>query len=295
MQNLTENNITNSALDRISDCRDLRFKNLMTAFIRHLHDFAREVTLTPEEWHAAIEFLTAVGHITDDKRQEFILLSDILGLSALVDLIANAGKPSGATESSLLGPFYVEGVPEMPLNADIAGETAGERIVVRGSVRSTGGEPIAGALIEVWQAAPNGLYDVQDESRSEINLRGTFRSDDDGMFVFRSVKTASYPVPSDGPAGKMLRALGRHPYRPAHVHFKISAPNHQTLTTALYLKGDKYLDSDAVFGSRQSLVVGYRPSADDSAAIEALDFDFVLSPERATANILLPSPNAIRG
>jgi hydroxyquinol 1,2-dioxygenase len=280
MQNLTENNITEAALDRIRECRDPRLKDVIAALIRHLHDFAREVRLTPAEWRTAIEFLTDVGHITDDKRQEFILLSDTLGLSALVDLIASSGKPPGATDSSLLGPFFVEGVPEMPLNTDIAGQTAGERIVVRGSVRSTAGEPIAGASIDVWQAAPNGLYDVQDKTRVGMNLRGKFRSDAGGRFSFRSVKTASYAVPYDGPVGKMLRALGRHPYRPAHVHFMISAPHYRSLTTALYLEGDQYLDSDAVFGSRQSLVVSYRSSGDESQVMDALEFDFALSPER---------------
>jgi len=279
MRNLTEKNLTATALERISECGDPRLKEVTTALIRHLHDFAREVRLTPDEWNVAIKFLTEVGHITDDKRQEFILLSDTLGLSALVDLIANEGKSAASTDSSLLGPFYVDGVREMPLGTDIAGETAGERVIVRGIVSSINRKPLAGALIDVWQAAPNGLYDVQDPNQPEKNLRGKFRTDAEGKFNFRSVKPASYPIPFDGPVGKMLRALGRHPYRPAHVHFMISAPHHRTLTTALYIDGDKYLDSDAVFGSRQSLVAGYRSSSEGGSAIDALEFDFILDAE----------------
>jgi hydroxyquinol 1,2-dioxygenase len=279
MRKLTEQNLTQTALERISECQDPRLKEVTAALIRHLHDFAREVRLTPDEWNLAIKFLTAVGQITDDKRQEFILLSDTLGLSAMVDLIANADRSPASTDSSLLGPFYVDGVPETPLGIDIAGETAGERIVVRGSVTSTNRLPLGGALIDVWQAAPNGLYDVQDPNQPEKNLRGKFRTGADGKFNFRSVKPASYPIPFDGPVGKMLHALGRHPYRPAHVHFMISAPRHRTLTTALYIAGDKYLDSDAVFGSRESLVAGYRSSDEKGSPMDALEFNFILDPE----------------
>jgi hydroxyquinol 1,2-dioxygenase len=201
-------------------------------------------------------------------------------MSALVDLIDNRERPPATTESSLLGPFYRAGAPVMAPDADIAGETPGERIALHGRVSSLDGRALAGALLDVWQAAPNGMYDLQDEHQPEMNLRGRFRTDAEGRFRFRSVKPASYPIPYDGPVGRMLVALGRHPYRPAHIHFIVSAPGHQTLTTALYIAGDRYLDSDAVFGCRESLVAGYRPSAarGGGANIDSIEFDFVLNP-----------------
>jgi hydroxyquinol 1,2-dioxygenase len=283
MQHLTESSVTEHVLERISDCPSPRLKQVMTALIEHLHEFAREVVLTPEEWKAGIDFLTAAGHVTDEKRQEFILLSDTLGLSALVDIVQNRGRSGKATESSLLGPFYRLGAPELPLNASIAGNTPGEPILIHGQVRSADGKLIAGASLDVWQAAPNGLYDLQDENQSEMNLRGRFRTDHSGRFRFQSVKPSSYPIPFDGPVGTMLRALGRHPYRPAHIHFIVAAPGYESLITALYITGDPYLDSDAVFGSRESLVVGYRPyNGKESGTTyrEAIEYDFVLAPGR---------------
>ena len=281
MKNLTEENLTESVLERISDCQSPRLKFVMRSLITHLHAFAREVRLSPEEWRLGIEFLTAAGHITDDKRQEFILLSDTLGLSALVDLIENRDRPENTTESSLLGPFYRAGAPELPAGASIANGADGEPIMMRGVVRSIDGPPIAGALLDVWQTAPNGLYDVQEKNPDPMNMRGRFRTDRDGRYQFRSAMPVSYSVPADGPVGKMLRALGRHSYRPAHVHFIVSAPGHETLTTALYLQGDKYLESDAVFGSRSSLAVSVRPcdvvSKDGTAVGGEIDFDFVLN------------------
>jgi hydroxyquinol 1,2-dioxygenase len=273
MNKLSADSITAVVLERFAGCPDPRLRQVIRALIAHLHDFAREVELTPEEWKAGIDFLTAVGHITDDKRQEFILLSDTLGLSALVDIIANRTCAGAATESSLLGPFFREGAPEMAAGADIGGATEGERIVLRGRVASADGNPVAGALLDVWQAAPSGLYDLQDPGLNGMNLRGRFRTDDAGQFSLRSIKPASYPVPMDGPVGAMLSAVGRHPFRPAHIHFIVAAPGYKRLVTALYIAGDKYLDSDAVFGSRDSLVVGYRRGASEPDAIE---FDFVL-------------------
>jgi catechol 1,2-dioxygenase len=287
MQHLTESSVTERVLERISDCPNPRLKQIVTALIEHLHEFAREVALTPEEWKAGIDFLTAAGHVTDEKRQEFILLSDTLGLSALVDIIKNRSRSGTATESSLLGPFYRNGAPELPLGASIAGNTPGESVLIQGQVRAAEGKPIAGALLDVWQAAPNGLYDLQDENQPEMNLRGQFRADTSGRFRFQSVKPASYPIPFDGPVGMMLRALGRHPYRPAHIHFIVSAPGYQNLITALYITGDPYLDSDAVFGSRESLVVGYRPSNGKESGTtgrETLEYDFVLAPAAESAH-----------
>ncbi len=272
---LSEYTITEAVRGRIADTPNPRLKQVMQSLINHLHEFAREVQLTPEEWNAGIEFLTSAGHITDDKRQEFILLSDTLGLSALVDLMHHRGESDRTTESSLLGPFYRSGAPELAPGSDISNGTAGEPLMIRGRVLSSDGTTIPGAVVDVWQAAPNGLYDVQDANQPEINLRARFRADAHGRFDFRTIKPASYPVPHDGPVGKMLSSLGQHPFRPAHIHFIVSAPGFETLTTALYIAGDKYLGSDAVFGSRPSLVVDYRDASANGS--DAIEFDFVLA------------------
>ena len=278
MRNLDQHTVTETALERISKCPDPRLKEVMTALITHLHEFAREVKLTPDEWMKGIEFLTDVGHITDDKRQEFILLSDTLGLSALVDLLANSGKSKAATESSLLGPFFRDGAPEMAAGASIARGIEGEPLMVHGRVTSTDGKPVSGAQIDVWQASSSGQYDLQFDNfkGAEMNLRARFHTDADGRFKFMSVKPLSYPVPSDGPVGKMLNALGRHPFRPAHIHFIISAAGFRPLVTALYIDGDKYIESDVVFGSREQLVVKYQPSS--SANIDSIEYKFVIEP-----------------
>jgi hydroxyquinol 1,2-dioxygenase len=276
MKTLTEQDITRVALGRLESCPNARLKTIISALTRHLHEFAREVKLTPDEWMTGIQFLTDAGHITDDKRQEYILLSDTLGLSAVVDLIANRDASSASTESSLLGPFFRTGAPEYPLDADISNGAPGEKVIVRGRVSDRAGNPVAGAVVDTWQASSEGRYDLQQPNADEMNFRGRFRTERDGRFQFHSVKPSSYPVPDDGPVGRMLAALGRHPYRPAHLHFMISAPGFKTLTTALYIDGDPYLDSDAVFGSKQSLVVRYqRPPAHGSSP-DTIDFDFVL-------------------
>jgi hydroxyquinol 1,2-dioxygenase len=275
MKQLTENNITDVVLERLTEGSDARFKRIMASLVRHLHDFAREVGLTGDEWQSGIEFLTDVGHITDDKRQEFILLSDTLGLSALIDLIANHDRPPGTTETSLLGPFYRGGAPEFPAGANIADGTLGEPLILHGKVTTPQGRPIANATLDVWQASPQGLYDLQDPNQPEMNLRGKFHTGTMGHYEFRTVKPSSYPVPHDGPVGRMLRAQGRHPYRPAHIHFRISATGYRPLVTALYIAGDRYLESDAVFGARESLVVSYRPY---NEKMDQIEFDFVLAP-----------------
>lgn len=216
----------------------------------------------------------------DDRRNEFVLLSDTLGLSAVVDEIANRGKAKSATESSLLGPFYRDGAPEMPLGANIARDVEGDALAIHGTVKNLDGKPVANALLDVWQASPAGLYDLQLPDQHTMNLRGRFRTGADGEFHFRSVKTSSYPVPIDGPVGTMLKALEQHPYRPAHIHFLISAAGYESLTTALYIEGDKYLDSDAVFGARKSLIIGYQSEQD----CDAINFDFVIAKPRDRAN-----------
>jgi hydroxyquinol 1,2-dioxygenase len=290
MQKLTANNITDVALARFGQVANPRFKEIMTSVLRHLHDFVREVGLTPDEWKIAIDFLVAAGHITDEKRNEFILLSDTLGVSALVDLLSHSRQPAGATESSLLGPFYREGVPEMPNGASVAQATPGEAVIVRGIVTGAGGKPVADATIDVWQAAPNGLYDLQDENQPDLNMRGKFRTDASGRYEFRSLKPLSYPVPHDGPAGELLLAEGRHPYRPAHIHFIIKAQGHEPLTTALYIAGDPYIESDAVFGAKDTLTVEYHKNGAAGASSahsnsdrpDCIEFDFKLMPvERA--------------
>jgi len=280
MKTLTENGLTAAALARLAKAPNSRMKQIMTSLIRHLHGFVRETGLTPAEWKTGIEFLTAVGHITDDRRQEFILLSDTLGASAMVDLVRHRRLEHG-TDSSLLVPFYREGAPELPLGASIAGDTPGDAIVLRGQVTHARGRPLAGALLDVWQAAPDGKYDIQDEHQTGMNLRGRFRTGADGRYEFRSVKPKSYPVPDDGPVGVLLRAQGRHPYRPAHIHFMITADGYEPLITALYIAGDSYIESDAVFGAKQSLTVGYHKSraanGKGERAPDAIEFDFTLA------------------
>ena len=280
MRTLTAEGITNSALARMSGSPNPRLKQIVRSLTKHLHALAREVELTPDEWFAGIQFLTDAGHITDEKRQEFILLSDTLGLSALVDLMANSAAKSDATDSSLLGPFFREGAPQFPMNADISNGAPGEKLVVSGQVLDRDGKPIADAVIDTWQSSSDGLYDLQQANSDAMNFRGQFRATGDGRFRFRSVKPSSYPVPADGPVGKMLRALARHPYRPAHLHFKIAAPGYKTLTTALYIAGDRYLDSDVVFGAKKSLVVRYRHSGTNGASPDTIEFDFVLSADQ---------------
>lgn len=281
MQELTASNMTDVVLGRFGNATDERFREILTSLVRHLHDFVREVRLTPREWKAGIDFLVAAGHITDDRRNEFILLSDTLGVSALVDLLSHMHRPPSATDSSLLGPFYREGAPEMPYGASIARGTPGETVIVRGLVTGTGGRPLADASLDVWQAAPNGLYDLQDANQPDLNMRGKFSTDSSGRFEFRSLKPLSYPVPHDGPAGELLLAQGRHPYRPAHIHFIVAAPGYEPLTTALYIAGDPYIDSDAVFGAKDSLTVQYKKSEVRQGATDEpdhIEFNFNLVP-----------------
>jgi catechol 1,2-dioxygenase len=301
MKTLTENGLTAAALARLAKTPNPRMKQVMTALIRHLHGFVREVGITPAEWKTGIEFLTAVGHITDDKRQEFILLSDTLGVSAMVDVVRHRRLGRG-TDSSLLGPFYRDGAQEQPLGASIAGNTPGETIVLRGQVTDAHGRPLSDALLDVWQAAPNGKYDIQDENQVGMNLRGRFRTGSDGRYEFHSVKPKSYPVPDDGPVGVLLRAQGRHPYRPAHIHFIVTADGHEPLITALYIAGDAYIESDAVFGAKHSLTVDYHKSRAASGTSErapdAIEFDFTLAaaaaegPSRRPRAAQTPRPKA---
>jgi hydroxyquinol 1,2-dioxygenase len=285
MRNLDENTITAEVLGRIVDTPDPRLKQIMSALIRHLHDFAREVELTEQEWFEGIRFLTDTGHITNDKRQEFILLSDTLGLSMLV-IAMNNRKPKGCTEATVFGPFHVQGAPEYALGADVANGAKGIPCYVSAIVRNLKGEPIPHARVEVWQADADGFYDVQYADFGAHRARGVLHADEQGRVYFRSVLPEAYPIPADGPVGAMLAATKRHPWRPAHLHFMIEAPGYEKLVTHVFRDDDRYLDSDAVFGVRSSLITSYRrhepgamPDGRPSAVpFYTLDFDFVLNP-----------------
>lgn len=276
MRNLDQDNITQAVIARLAQTPDPRLKQVLTSLVQHLHAFAREVKLTEAEWAYGIDFLTRVGHTCDAQRQEFILLSDTLGLSMLT-VALNNHKPPGCTEATVFGPFHVEGAPEMPHGADVANGAPGQACEVSGRVRGLGGEPVAGAVIDVWQADAEGLYDVQREGLAEPQGRAVLRSDEQGRFHFRSVVAEPYPIPDDGPVGEMLSATRRHPWRPAHLHFRIQAPGYESLVTHVFRDGDPYLDSDAVFGVRSSLVADWVEQPDGRVT---LDFDFVLNPSR---------------
>ena len=277
VRDLNETNVTEAVLGQIR-ATDPRLQALLESLVRHLHAFAREVELTEGEWLGAIRFLTAVGQISDDKRQEFILLSDVLGLSILVDAI-NHRKLAGGTESTVTGPFWVSGAPEFEHGVSIARgaeATSGDITVVHGRIIDQDGRPIEGAALDVWQASPAGLYDVQDPDQPEMNLRGMFRSGDGGEFWFKTVKPASYPIPDDGPIGDLLKATGRHPMRPAHIHFMVQASGHKPLTTHIFVEGDPYLESDAVFGVKDSLVVDFAwNNSEPDAARFGLEAPFI--------------------
>jgi protocatechuate 3,4-dioxygenase beta subunit len=267
-------------LDAYCRTSDPRWNTIAAALIRHLHEFVDEVELTPQEWFTTIQFLTQTGQACVGPRQEFILLSDVLGVSSAVDNIANAS--SDATESAVLGPFYVPDSAHVNPGADLALTDEGERLLVQGRVLDRSGKPLAGAVLDVWQTAPNQLYAVQDERQPPMNCRGKVRTDALGRFEFRTRKPVAYPVPTDGPVGQLLRKSGREPMRPAHIHFIVSAPGHRSLTTQVFTHDDPYIDSDAVFGVKQSLMAQYERNADPSLKVEwILRFDFVLDEERA--------------
>lgn len=286
MRNFDESNITEAVRDRVSAAPDPRARAISDALVRHLHAFVREIEPTFAEWEAAIGFLTQTGHMCDDKRQEFILLSDTLGVSMLVDAI-NHRMPEGATESTVLGPFFVAAAPELPLGTDISPGVAGEPMFISGRVSDPEGRPIAGAVIDTWHSDDDGYYDVQKlDEHGHFAMRARFRTDADGRFHYRTIKPAAYPIPHDGPVGRMLEAQGRHPWRPAHVHFMIAAPGYETLVTHVFEAGDRYLDSDSVFGVKQSLIREWPQhpagTAPDGTAVDqpfaTLSYDFGLKP-----------------
>jgi catechol 1,2-dioxygenase len=272
----SERQITENVLARLAASPDARVREVAASLVKHLHDFVRDVEPTEAEWFTAIQFLTDTGKMCDGKvRQEFILLSDTLGVSMLVDAI-NHRKPPGATESTVFGPFYIAGQPTRAMGENMA-ETPGEPALVHGHVRTADGRPVVGATLDVWQSAANGMYSGQDPAQPETNLRGKYTTDAEGRYAIRTIVPTSYPIPTDGPVGKLMEATGRHPFRPAHVHFMISASGCKTLVTHVFRAGDEYLDSDAVFGVKEALVVDFVKSPADGV-FEAR-YDFVLEVE----------------
>jgi catechol 1,2-dioxygenase len=280
MRNLTEHNITEAVLRQLDNTTDPRVRQVVASLVRHLHAFVREVEPTEAEWLVATDFVTEIG-----QAREAILLSDTLGVSILVDAI-NHRKPAGATESTILGPFYTEEAPILrpPVTLDRTG--TGDPLIFSGRVTAPDGAPIPGALVDVWQSGADGTYEGQDQRQPAFNLRGRMYTDSDGCFEFISVLPVSYQIPTGGPVGRMLKALGRHPYRPAHVHFKVSADGFQPLTTQVFVDGDPHLDSDAVFGVKNSLVARFERIDSEAEAgkrnvrapFYVAEYDFGLAP-----------------
>jgi hydroxyquinol 1,2-dioxygenase len=291
MRNIDEHNITPAVLARLADCADPRLKQVMGSLVQHLHDFIRDVKLTEPEWEQAIRFLTATGHMCTGKRQEFILLSDTLGVSMLVTAL-NHPRPAGATEATVFGPFHTDDAPHLPQGADLAGGAPGEVLFAEVEVVDLTGAPVVDAEIDIWQADDDGLYDVQRADLGDKRrARAVMHTDAQGRLRFRALLPTPYPVPTDGPVGQMLLATGRHPWRPAHVHFRIRAAGFATLVTHLFRDPDPYLDSDVVFGVRSSLIAQFKRhaagSAPDGSVMAApfytLAHRLVLAPAAATA------------
>ena len=295
-RNLVSGDLTAAVLASFAEAPDPRFRQIAESLVRHLHAFVEDVRPTEQEWVRAIDFLTRTGHATTETRQEFVLLSDVLGVSMLV-IGQNHDGTSGATESTVFGPFFVEGAPQFANGADLGAGAPGQPCLMSGRILGTGGEPIAGAVIDVWQADENGLYDVQYADLTAPRGRGRLHSEADGRFWFWfwSVLPVAYPIPADGPVGELLRAGGRSPMRPAHVHFRVTAPGRQTLITHVFAAGDAHLDADAVFGAKTDLVAPFprhEPgTAPDGRALDVpyhtLEYDLVLAPSQDDPGAIL--------
>jgi catechol 1,2-dioxygenase len=285
-ESTTPDDITAAVLASFDKCPDERLRTVMRALTTHLHSFVKDVALTEEEWRTAIEVLTATGHITSGKRQEWILWSDALGVSMLVDAISNR-TPDGATESTVQGPFYVPGSPQRGYGERIDEMPAGDPLWVHGTVRSLDGRPLPGAELDIWQNGDNELYAVQDPEAPEDHLRGRFAARDDGSYGFVTVRPSPYPIPYDGPVGHMLSATGRHPWRPAHIHVIVRAPGHKSLTTHIFDSQSEHIDGDAVFAVKPSLLrdLTAHPAGDPhrpdgvTGSWWSLTSDFVLVPD----------------
>jgi catechol 1,2-dioxygenase len=288
----TEENSVEVVTGRNANAGSERLKQVMEVITRKLHEAVKELEPTQDEWMEAILFLTRTGQMCNEWRQEFILLSDVLGVSMLVDAINNR-KPSGASESTVLGPFHVADAPELPMGANICLDAKGEDMVISGRILDTEGKPITDAVIDVWQANDEGFYDVQQKGvQPDFNLRGVFRTGADGAYWFRAVKPKFYPIPDDGPVGQLLGKLGRHPYRPAHLHYIIKAKGFETLVTHIFDPDDPYINSDAVFGVKESLLARFDRVNDPERAVTygfsssfwEVSHDFVLVQASADAS-----------
>ena len=284
----TEENSAEVVVSRIAGSTEPRLAEVVGAITRHLHAAVKEIEPSQEEWFQAIQFLTETGHKSDDWRQEFILLSDIFGVSMLVDAINNR-KPSGASESTVLGPFHIPDVPELPMGANICLDGKGHPMLIKGRILGTDGQPIAGAKIDVWQTNDDGFYDVQQKGiQPDFNLRGVFCTGEDGSYHFWGAKPRFYPIPDDGPVGKLLGSLGRHPFRPAHLHYILEAEGFETLVTHIFDPDDEYIDTDAVFGVKESLLAKFdlieEPARIETEGVDGPFYevihDFVLAPDK---------------
>ncbi|MES2609688.1 MAG: dioxygenase [Pseudomonadota bacterium] len=292
-----ENELTQAVLQRLEGAGDPRFAEIMRSLVTHLHAFIREVDLKPDEWMQGIEFLTAVGKACTGQRQEFILLSDTLGASMMVVILdqlratahaKGSQRMTEATEATVQGPYYWEGAPELPLGANLSEGVKGEPTFYSGRVTDTHGQPLAGALLDIWSGDGEGVYDMQVEG-SGMAARARVRTDDQGRYWFWSIRPSFYPVPVDGPVGRMLDGMGRHPNRPGHIHMMVSAPGHAPVTTHLFVAGSPYIESDAVFGVRPSLIVDFEQhpggqAPDGSAQATpwwSAHYDFRLEPQNA--------------
>lgn len=254
MRNVTQDNITDAFTSYFGEDTSPRLREIMTSLATHLHDFARETRLTHEEWNLGLDFLREAGRITTPQRDEFVLMSDVLGLSSLVDMM-NSSKLG--TSSSVLGPFHISNPPRKEMGADLRGEFDGELVLVLGKVQDPNGIPIANATLDIWQTAPNGLYSSQDENQDEFSFHALFETGNDGSYRFTTVRPVCYTVPTDGPIGKMLNATGRHPWRPSHLHYIVKADGFRPLVTEVFPNDDPYLDQDTVFGVRDDLLMNY--------------------------------------
>jgi len=294
MRNVTSENLTETFLGYFGEDTDPRLREVMESLAKHLHEFVRETGLTHAEWQQGLDILRKAGQITTPERDEFVLLSDVLGVSSLVDMINSSEK---GTNSSVLGPFHISNPPVMPMGADLRGDYEGELVLVTGRVLDTDDKPISGATLDVWQTAPNGLYSSQDPEQDTYSFHALFTTGDDGCYSFTTVRPVSYTVPTDGPVGELLDATGRHPWRPSHLHYIIKADGYRSLVTEVFPDDDPYLDQDTVFGVRDDLVMHYTPkNAEDfpgsgfvmsgkvKEPFSQVDFDLILVAEAAAAS-----------